>query len=279
MNGFLLVNKEKGFSSNEIVQNIKKKFLLKKVGHLGTLDPEAEGLLILAINRATKFSNYFLNSDKSYFVEIRLGIVTDTDDETGKIIKECEVRCSKENVKKEIRSFLGESFQKPPFFSALKHKGKPLYKYARNGQFIDKEPRKIEIKQIKNITYRDSICSFQLTCTKGTYIRSLARDLGENLGCGAHMKSLIRLTQHSFDVENALTIKKISTSNLIKIDDAFNEYKKITLNKEDLKIFKNGGRVNINSKPIDILRIYDQSNDFVGIGSILDNHLKHKQLV
>ena len=279
MNGFLLVNKEKGFSSNEIVQNIKKKFLLKKVGHLGTLDPEAEGLLILAINRATKFSNYFLNSDKSYFVEIRLGIVTDTDDGTGKIINECEVRCSKENVKKEIRSFLGESFQKPPFFSALKHKGKPLYKYARNGQFIDKEPRKIEIKQIKNITYRDSICSFQLTCTKGTYIRSLARDLGENLGCGAHMKSLIRLTQHSFDVENALTIKKISTSNLIKIDDAFNEYKKITLNKEDLKIFKNGGRVNINSKPIDILRIYDQSNDFVGIGSILDNHLKHKQLV
>ena len=279
MNGFLLVYKEKGFSSNEIVQNIKKKFLLKKVGHLGTLDPEAEGLLILAINRATKFSNYFLNSDKSYFVEIRLGIVTDTDDETGKIIKECEVRCSKENVKKEIRSFLGESFQKPPFFSALKHKGKPLYKYARNGQFIDKEPRKIEIKQIKNITYRDSICSFQLTCTKGTYIRSLARDLGENLGCGAHMKSLIRLTQHSFDVENALTIKKISTSNLIKIDDAFNEYKKITLNKEDLKIFKNGGRVNINSKPTDILRIYDQSNDFVGIGSILDNYLKHKQLV
>ena len=93
------------------------------------------------------------------------------------------------------------------------------------------------------------------------------------------MKSLIRLTQHSFDVENALTIKKISTSNLIKIDDAFNEYKKITLNKEDLKIFKNGGRVNINSKPTDILRIYDQSNDFVGIGSILDNHLKHKQLV
>ena len=279
MNGFLLVYKEKGFSSNEIVQNIKKKFLLKKVGHLGTLDPEAEGLLILAINRATKFSNYFLNSDKSYFVKIRLGIVTDTDDGTGKIIKECEVSCSNENVKKEIKSFLGVSFQKPPFFSALKHKGKPLYKYARNGQFIDKEPRKIEIKQIKNITYRDSICSFQLTCTKGTYIRSLARDLGENLGCGAHMKSLIRLTQHSFDIENALTIKKISTSHLIKIDDAFKEYKKITLNKEDLKIFKNGGRVNINSKPIDILRIYDQSNDFVGIGSILDNYLKHKQLV
>jgi tRNA pseudouridine55 synthase len=279
MNGFLLVNKEKGFSSNSVVQIIKKNHSLKKVGHLGTLDPEAEGLLILAINRATKFSNYFLNSDKSYFVEIRLGIVTDTDDGTGKIIKQCDVNCSKENVKKEIKNFLGESLQKPPFFSALKHKGKPLYKYARNGQFIDKEPRKIQIKQIKNIAYKDSICSFELTCTKGTYIRSLARDLGENMGCGAHMKSLKRLTQHSFHIENALTIKNISMNHIIKIEDVFKEHKKITLNKEDLKIFKNGGRVNINSKSIDVIRIYDQSKDFIGIGSIFDNKLRHKQLV
>ena len=279
MNGFLLVNKEKGFSSNSVVQIIKKNHSLKKVGHLGTLDPEAEGLLILAINRATKFSNYFLNSDKSYFVEIRLGIVTDTDDGTGKIIKQCDVNCSKENVKKEIKNFLGESLQKPPFFSALKHKGKPLYKYARNGQFIDKEPRKIQIKQIKNIAYKDSICSFELTCTKGTYIRSLARDLGENMGCGAHMKSLKRLTQHSFHIENELTIKNISMNHIIKIEDVFKEHKKITLNKEDLKIFKNGGRVNINSKSIDVIRIYDQSKDFIGIGSIFDNKLRHKQLV
>ena len=279
MNGFLLVNKEKGFSSNSVVQNIKKNFSLKKVGHLGTLDPEAEGLLILAINRATKFSNYFLNSDKSYFVEIRLGVVTDTDDGTGEIIKESTVNCSEDNVKKEIKNFLGVSFQKPPFFSALKHKGKPLYKYARNGEFIDKEPRKIEIKQIKNIAYKDTICSFELTCTKGTYIRSLARDLGESLGCGAHMKSLKRLSQHNFDVENAHTIKKISMKDLINIDDAFKENKKITLNHADLKIFKNGGKVDINSKSIDVVRIYNYLNDFVGIGSIKDNRLKHKQLV
>ena len=279
MNGFLLVNKEKGFSSNNVVQNIKKNFSLKKVGHLGTLDPEAEGLLILAINRATKFSNYFLNSDKSYFVEIRLGSVTDTDDGTGEIIKESTVNYSEDNVKKEIKNFLGESFQKPPFFSALKHKGKPLYKYARNGEFIDKEPRKIEIKQIKNIAYKDTICSFELTCSKGTYIRSLARDLGENLGCGAHMKYLKRLSQHNFDVENALTIKKISMKDLINIDDAFKENEKITLNHTDLKIFKNGGKVDINSKSIDVVRIYDYLNDFVGIGSIKDNRLKHKQLV
>ena len=279
MNGFLLVNKEKGFSSNNVVQRIKKNFLLKKVGHLGTLDPEAEGLLILAINRATKFSNYFLNSDKSYFVEIKLGIVTDTDDETGKIIKKCDINYTEDAVKKEIKNFLGVSFQKPPFFSALKHKGKPLYKYARKGEFIDKEPRRIEIKKIKNIIYKDKICSFDLTCTKGTYIRSLARDLGENLGCGAHMRSLKRLTQHNFHVEDAYNIKKISMKQLIKIDEAFSEHKRITLDREDEKIFKNGGKVYFNSKSNDIVRIYDQSNDFIGIGSILDNYLKHKQLV
>ena len=119
MNGFLLVNKEKGYSSNEIVQKIKKKFSLNKVGHLGTLDPDAEGLLIIAINRATKFSNYFLNSDKSYYVEIKLGKSTTTDDVSGEIIEEFEVKCSEDEVKKEINNFLGKSFQKPPFFSAL----------------------------------------------------------------------------------------------------------------------------------------------------------------
>ena len=192
MNGFLLVNKEKGYSSNEIVQKIKKKFSLNKVGHLGTLDPDAEGLLIIAINRATKFSNYFLNSDKSYYVEIKLGKSTTTDDVSGEIIEEFEVKCSEDEVKKEINNFLGKSFQKPPFFSALKYKGKPLYKYARKGEFINKEPREIEIKEIKNISYKDKICSFQLLCSKGTYIRSIARDLGENLGCGGYL-SLIHI--------------------------------------------------------------------------------------
>ena len=126
MNGFLLVNKEKGYSSNEVVQKIKKKFSLNKVGHLGTLDPDAEGLLIIAINRATKFSSYLLNSDKSYYVEIKLGKSTTTDDLSGEIIEEFEVKCSVDEVKKEINNFLGKSLQKPPFFSALKYKGKPF---------------------------------------------------------------------------------------------------------------------------------------------------------
>ena len=279
MNGFLLVNKEKGYSSNEIVQKMKKKFSLNKVGHLGTLDPDAEGLLIIAINRATKFSNYFLNSDKSYYVEIKLGKSTTTDDVSGEIIKEFEVKCSEDEVKKEINNFLGKSFQKPPFFSALKYKGKPLYKYARKGEFINKEPREIEIKEIKNISYKDKICSFQLLCSKGTYIRSIARDLGENLGCGGYMVYLKRLSQHKFNVLDAHIIEELSLENTIKIDDFFKDYEKLSLSEEDLKIFLNGGKVFLNINISKDLRIYSEDNDFIGLGRLENSYLKHKQLV
>ena len=279
MNGFLLVNKEKGYSSNEIVQKIKKKFSLNKVGHLGTLDPDAEGLLIIAINRATKFSNYFLNSDKSYYVEIKLGKSTTTDDVSGEMIEEFEVKCSEDEVKKEINNFLGKSFQKPPFFSALKYKGKPLYKYARKGEFINKEPREIEIKEIKNISYKDKICSFQILCSKGTYIRSIARDLGKNLGCGGHMFYLKRLSQHKFNLLDAYTIEELSLERTIKIDDFFKDYEKLSLNEESLKIFLNGGRVFLNKDISKDLRIYSEDNDFIGLGRLENNYLKHKQLV
>ncbi len=279
MNGFLLVNKEKGYSSNEIVQKIKKKFSLNKVGHLGTLDPDAEGLLIIAINRATKFSNYFLNSDKSYYVEIKLGKSTTTDDVSGEMIEEFEVKCSEDEVKKEINNFLGKSFQKPPFFSALKYKGKPLYKYARKGEFINKEPREIEIKEIKNISYKDKICSFQLLCSKGTYIRSIARDLGENLGCGGYMVYLKRLSQHKFNVLDAHIIEELSLENTIKIDDFFKDYEKLSLSEEDLKIFLNGGKVFLNKNISKDLRIYSEDNDFIGLGRLENSYLKHKQLV
>ena len=279
MNGFLLVNKEKGYSSNEIVQKIKKKFSLNKVGHLGTLDPDAEGLLIIAINRATKFSNYFLNSDKSYYVEIKLGKSTTTDDVSGEIIEEFEVKCSEDEVKKEINNFLGKSFQKPPFFSALKYKGKPLYKYARKGEFINKEPREIEIKEIKNISYKDKICSFQILCSKGTYIRSIARDLGKNLGCGGHMLYLKRLSQHKFSLFDAHTIEELSLERTIKIDDFFKDYEKLSLKEESLKIFLNGGKVFLNKDISKDLRIYSEDNDFIGLGRLENSYLKHKQLV
>ncbi len=279
MNGFILVNKESGVSSNFIVQHIKKKIKAKKVGHLGTLDPLASGLLILAINRATKFSSYFLESDKSYDVEVELGASTDTDDSTGKIIYESNNFPVKSSIKNELESFIGESMQVPPFFSALKYKGKPLYKYAREGELIAKPPRKILVTRIESIDFDGKICSFKIYCSKGTYIRSIARDLGERLGCGAHMKSLIRISQGDFNVTNAKSASDIIEEDIIRIEDAFKNLEKIKIQHDDEKKFINGGTIpNFNFQNAQY-RIFNKNNNFVGIGEIIKNNLKHKQLV
>ena len=279
MNGFILVNKESGVSSNFIVQHIKKKIKAKKVGHLGTLDPLASGLLILAINRATKFSSYFLESDKSYDVEVELGASTDTDDSTGKIIYESNNFPVKSSIKNELGSFIGESMQVPPFFSALKYKGKPLYKYAREGVLIAKPPRKILVTRIESIDFDGKICSFKIYCSKGTYIRSIARDLGERLGCGAHMKSLIRISQGDFNVTNAKSASDIIEEDIIRIEDAFKNLEKIKIQHNDEKKFINGVTIpNFNFQDAQY-RIFNKNNNFVGIGEIIKNNLKHKQLV
>ena len=279
MNGFILVNKESGVSSNFIVQHIKKKIKAKKVGHLGTLDPLASGLLILAINRATKFSSHFLESDKSYDVEVELGASTDTDDSTGKIIYESNNFPVKSSIKNELGSFIGESMQVPPFFSALKYKGKPLYKYAREGVLIAKPPRKILVTRIESIDFDGKICSFKIYCSKGTYIRSIARDLGERLGCGAHMKSLIRISQGDFNLTNAKSASDIIEEDIIRIEDAFKNLEKIKIQHNDEKKFINGVTIpNINFQDAKY-RIFNKNNNFVGIGEIIKNNLKHKQLV
>ena len=279
MNGFILVNKESGVSSNFIVQHIKKKIKAKKVGHLGTLDPLASGLLILAINRATKFSSYFLESDKSYDVEVEFGTSTDTDDSTGNIIYESNNYPSKLSIKNELESFIGESLQVPPFFSALKHKGKPLYKYAREGEFITKPPRKILITKIDSLDFDSKICSFKIYCSKGTYIRSIARDLGERLGCGAHMKSLTRISQGNFNISNAKRASNILEGDIISIEDAFKHLEKIKIEYNDEKKFINGLTIpNFDFKDARY-RIFNKNNNFVGIGEIKKNNLKHKQLV
>lgn len=279
MNGFFLVKKEQGYSSNNVVQEIKKKINVKKIGHLGTLDPLATGLLVLAVNRATKFSNYFLESDKSYDVEVVLGSSTDTDDSTGSIISKSDNIPDKTLVEKELFLFKGESLQTPPFYSALKHKGKPLYKYARQGEYISKPPRKIFIKEIKNFNFQKNICSFRIDCTKGTYIRSIARDLGERLGCGAHMKKLVRVSQGIFSLSNATSTIDLKKENIINIEDAFTNFDNIKLNNTDIKRFTNGVVISELQEKDGIYRVFNLNNDFIGIGETKDSFLKHKQLV
>ena len=279
MDGFILINKEIGETSNNVVQKVKKALKAKKVGHLGTLDPIAEGLLILAVNKATKFSSYFLESDKSYEVKVELGKSTDTDDSSGKIIFESNVELSEKMIRESLFSFIGESEQIPPFFSALKYQGKPLYKYAREGQFINKPARKILIKEINDYKYSNKVCSFTVYCTKGTYIRSLARDLGEKLKCGAHMIALKRIRQHNFKLSDAVNILEISKEKILPIEAAFNNFKKIIINSEDAKKFINGVKNIYNDNPDNLYKISNNEGIFLGIGQIKNKNLRHKQLV
>jgi len=217
--GIFLINKDKGLSSNKAIQKIRRRLNIKKIGHFGTLDPLAEGLLICGINRGTKLSERFLNLDKSYFSRIMLGIKTTTDDSEGNIIEEKNIQASEKEILETIKTFVGESKQKPPFFSALKYKGKPLYKYAREGKLIEKEPRDIKIYKILDIVIENVFVSFKISCSKGTYIRSIARDLGDKLGCGGHLVELVRLSQGKFELKDAKKVDDIQMSDLINIDN------------------------------------------------------------
>jgi len=279
MDGFLLLDKEKGISSNQLVQKVKKSLSIKKVGHLGTLDPMATGLMILAINRATKFSSYFLESDKSYDASIQLGSSTDTDDAMGNIISSSDIIPIEKDIKKSLASFIGQSMQTAPFFSALKHKGKPLYKYAREGEFISKPPREINIFSIENIICEHNKCSFIVHCSKGTYIRSIARDLGDKLNSGGHLSALRRLSQGIFNIKNAMTIENIELNKLITIEEAFSELSEIQLDSNQTKFFMNGVKIEEINLEDDTYKIYDSSKKFLGLGMVSNSVLALKRLV
>ena len=279
MDGFLLAYKEKGISSNRLVQDVKKSLSLKKVGHLGTLDPMAEGLVILAINRATRFSSFFLESDKSYIAGITFGAKTDTDDAMGQVIESSEIIPKEKDINEALESFIGESMQVAPFFSALKFKGKPLYKYAREGEFISKPPRYINIYSIKDINHEANCCSLSIHCSKGTYIRSIARDLGDKLGCGAHLSSLIRTSQGSFSYLEAKKPELINIDQLISIESAFNNFSDINLDHDQTKNFSNGVKILDINHENNYYKIYDYSSKFLGLGIVSESVLALKRLV
>ena len=279
INGFLLVNKGPGITSSRVVQIVKKKFQLKKVGHLGTLDPMATGLLIIAINRATKFASLLLQSDKSYRAEVTLGIQTDTDDAEGETISSKKVDITELEIKETLLTFLGASYQLPPDYSALKHKGKPMYKYARDGIKVEKAERKIFIKNIQNILIEIPKVSFDISCSKGTYIRSIARDLGAKLGCGAHLSGLIRTSQEKFMLSDACSLEDINLEDIISLEKAFEDLDFIKLNEKDSKAFIHGRSIERDFDHTNLLRVYDSANQFIAIGKNSSNGFKHEYLV
>ena len=279
INGFLLINKDSGITSSRVVQIVKKKFNFKKVGHLGTLDPMAEGLLILAINRATKFSSLLLQSNKTYQAEVTLGQQTDTDDAEGEITSTHQVICHEQEVEEKLLSFLGESKQLAPAYSALKYKGKPMYKYAREGIQVDKEARTVTIDEIDNISINLPKVSFDIACSKGTYIRSIARDLGDRLECGGHLSRLIRTSQEKFLINSAISIDEACEEDIIPLENAFDNLNAITLNQLDTNAFINGVPLKLKIDHSDLLRVYDPSKKFIAIGKNTLQGFKHEYLV
>ena len=219
IDGVLLIDKPAGITSFGAVDRIKKYFRLKKVGHGGTLDPMATGLLVILINRGTKLAAKILGGDKEYRAEIRWGIRTDTQDITGRIWEEKkDPAVSRREVEKVLSDFRGEIEQVPPMFSALKHRGRPLYQLARQGKRVDRPPRKVTIKELELVEYRPDRIRIRIVSSKGTYIRTLADDLGESLGCGGCLTALRRTRSGRFGVEEAVSLNDLLRSDREKLE-------------------------------------------------------------
>ncbi len=291
MNGIIIINKQKGCTSHDIVHKIKKIFN-EKVGHTGTLDPMAEGVLPILVGKGTLLSKYLINHDKKYIVTLQLGIKTDTADSEGKVIEEKQVNenlLNNENISKILKTFIGKQEQIPPIYSAIKVNGKKLYEYARKGQKVELKPRQIEIYDINLIKYspKEKQIEFEVFCGKGTYIRSLCEDISTKFGTIGYMKSLKRTQVGQFRIEDATTIEELENNindynyinnKIIKIEDLFNKNKAIQLEEKKLRLFLNG--VKLTQKYEDgIYKIYNENNEFIGLGIIDKNLLKRDIII
>ena len=292
MDGIILINKENNCTSNNVVNKIKH-ILNEKTGHIGTLDPNATGLLPILVGKGTKLSQYLINHDKEYEVELKLGIKTDTADLEGKIIEEKEVAdnlLEKEKVLDVLNGFIGKQKQVPPMYSAIKVNGKKLYEYARKNVQIELEAREIEIYEIKlgTINQKENTITFTVHCSKGTYIRSLCEDIAQRLGTIGYMKELNRTKVGIFNIENSISVEELEQNKnnpeelnkyIIPIERIFiNIYGNnncISLNDRKLELFNNGVKLTYDLSE-GLYRIYNSKGVFIGIGSVKDKTLKRE---
>lgn len=291
MDGIINVYKEKGFTSHDVVAKLRGILHIKKIGHTGTLDPDAVGVLPVCIGKGTKLCDMITDTDKTYEAVMLLGISTDTQDISGNVLSKKEVDVDEKTLIETVDSFVGEYKQIPPMYSAIKVNGRKLYQLAREGIEIERSPRDVYIRSIHindmNLQDGEPSVTMTVSCSKGTYIRTLCHDIGEKLGCGACMKSLSRTRVGRFYIDDSFTINQIAALNLkgelssivAPVDSMF-DYPRIQINKEYDKLLYNGNLLPLSAgKALDVgladkVRIYNESGEFIGIYSMDDSGYK-----
>ncbi len=271
LDGVLIIDKPSGITSHDVVAKVRKALKTKKVGHTGTLDPLATGVLVVCVEKATKLVNYLTCDEKIYEVEMKLGIKTDTGDITGNIIDEdTNYKVTIKEANEVIKSFVGKQKQIPPMYSAIKVNGQKLYELARKGIEIEREPRDIEIFDIYNVEINNEFIKYTVHCSKGTYVRSLCEDIAQRLGTIGVMTKLRRIKSGQFEIENAIKIDDISEEKIISMEKLFD--KEINVQK-NLKELLNGMKIAIQN-PDGLYKLY--TDRFIGIGKIEGNYLKRE---
>ena len=290
IHGVFLLDKPQGMSSNDIMQKVKRIFQANKAGHTGALDPLATGMLPICLGEATKFSQFLLDADKRYLVTAKLGERTDTSDAEGQIVETRDVNVKTSEILTALEQFRGDILQVPTMFSALKHNGKPLYEYARQGITVEREARPITIFELNFIEYNAPYLTLEVHCSKGTYIRTLVDDLGEVLGCGAHVTMLRRTAVADYPTEKMLDWHALQSlagpqdlslldALLLPMDTAVAKLPALTLNESQTQGIGFGQRVKFDN-PDSLqgqVRLFSHENRFLGVAVIDENNVIRPQ--
>lgn len=284
MNGIILLDKPSGKTSHDMVGFVRRMTHMRKVGHTGTLDPLATGVLPVCVGNATKAAELLTAADKRYTAELILGMSTDTLDCEGNVLSECRVDCTEKEIIEAIKSFRGEIEQIPPMYSAIKKDGKKLYELARAGIEIEREARTVTIHEINimSIDMNDYRIIIDVHCSKGTYIRTLCDDIGKRLGVGAYMNTLRRTKSGMFNISECLTVKQIETyakngeldKAVIPTDMIFREYPKVIVGGKRRERVINGAVIHYNGSENSLYRIYDEEGNFLSVSRCIDGELK-----
>ena len=281
INGIVVVNKEKGFTSHDVVNVVRRIFGTRKVGHTGTLDPDATGVLPICIGKGTKVADMLTFSDKCYEARVRLGLTTDTQDISGEILTTADVNISENELLEVVKKFTGNIEQIPPMYSAIKIKGQKLCDLARKGVEVERMPRSITIYSAEVRDFNGTEFNLAVHCSKGTYIRTLCHDIGAYLGCGAVMTELKRTKSSCFSLDNSYTLDELKSMDenalqavLSPIDSVFVDYPELKLNDKLKKLFCNGVKCSIGAKE-GTYRVYDKDGVFLAVAQVLERDNKN----